>query len=128
MFTKQWVESFAQRWNADPDMVHPLAKARFTAKIGFGFSDSKDPGVVLEVEEGKVARAGSYNPAAHANLDWDLRAAPEQWTKWRQEGMGFMALGVAVSTKQLEFRAGDYRKMIRNPDLAAPFLKAFTLL
>ncbi len=128
MFTKQWLEAFAQRWNADPEMVHPLAKARFTSKIGFGFIDSKDPAVVLEVEEGRVARAGSFNPTAHTKLDWDLRATPEQWTIWRQEGLGFMALGVAVSSKQLEFHAGDYRKMIRNPDLAAPFLKTSTLL
>lgn len=128
MFSKEWVEKLAARWNSDPDMVEPLAKARFNSKIGFGFSEFADPSVVLEVAEGKVVWAGTFDPARHSSLDWDLRANPEQWVKWRQEGLGFMALGVAVSSKQLEFRAGDYRKMIRNPDLAAPFLKVFTLL
>lgn len=128
LFSREWVERFASQWNANTDMVEPLAAANFDSIIAFGFIDEINPAVLLEVKNGKVEKAGVFIPANSPAPNWDLRAAAENWAKWKKEGLGIAGLGVAVATKQLEFRAGDYRKMIRTPQLAAPFLKFFTLL
>ncbi len=128
LFSREWVERFASQWNANTDMVEPLAAAGFDSIIAFGFADETNPAVLLEVKNGKVEKAGVFIPANSPAPNWDLRAAAENWAKWKKEGLGIAGLGVAVATKQLEFRAGDYRKMIRTPQLAGPFLKFFTLL
>lgn len=128
LFSREWVERFASQWNANTDMVEPLAAANFDSIIAFGFAGEINPAVLLEVKNGKVEKAGVFIPANSPAPNWDLRAAAENWAKWKKEGLGIAGLGVAVATKQLEFRAGDYRKMIRTPQLAGPFLKFFTLL
>lgn len=128
LFSREWVERFASQWNANTDMVEPLAAASFDSIIAFGFADEINPAVLLEVKDGKVEKAGVFIPANSPAPNWDLRAAAENWAKWKKEGLGIAGLGVAVATKQLQFRAGDYRKMIRTPQLAGPFLKFFTLL
>lgn len=128
LFSREWVEHFASQWNANTDMVEPLAAANFDSIIAFGFADEINPAALVEVKNGKVEKAGVFIPANSPAPDWDLRAAPASWAKWKKEGLGIAGLGVAVATKQLEFRAGDYRKMIRTPQLAGPFLKFFTLL
>lgn len=128
LFSRQWVEGFATQWNANTDMVEPLAAANFDSIIAFGFINEINPAVLLEVKNGRVEKAGVFIAANSPALNWDLRATAENWAKWKKEGMGIGGLGVAVASKQLEFRTGDYRKMIRTPWLAAPFLKFFTLL
>lgn len=128
LFSREWVERFAGQWNANTDMVGPLASANFDSIIAFGFAAELNPAVLLEVKNGKVVKAGVFSPASSPAPNWDLRASSENWEKWKKEGLGIAGLGVAVATKQMEFRSGDYRKMIRTPQLAGPFLKFFTLL
>ena len=128
LFSRLWAERFATQWNANKDMVEPLAKTKFDSIIAFGFINEINPAALLEVKNGKVEKAGVFIAANSPTLNWDLRATAENWAKWKKEGMGIAGLGVAVATKQLEFRSGDYRKMIRTPWLAGPFLKFFTLL
>jgi hypothetical protein len=128
MFTREWIESFANAWNGDPEMVRPLSEARFSAIVALGLANHEDPFALLEVNDGRVARAGVFNPANSPKPDWDLRAALEQWQVWKKEGLGLNGLGVAVSSGKLQFRAGDYRKMIRNPQLATAFLRFFRIL
>jgi len=128
-FTRQWVESFAQKWNRDSEMTDPLAQIAFSAILGFGYPGQEDPSVLLEIKNGKVAHAGLFNKVAKTPaIDWDLRALPEQWLMWRSKPLTLSSLGVAVQNQQLQFKAGDYRKMIRTPGLAAPFLRFFNLL
>lgn len=128
-FTQSWVESFAQKWNADTEMVKPLAEADFCAVIAFGYPGQAEPSVMLEVVNGKVERAGLVNKVAQLPaIDWDLRALPEQWLMWHSKPLTLSGLGVAVQNGQLLFKAGDYRKMIRTPSLASPFLRFFNLL
>ena len=127
-FTREWVETFATRWNADNDMVVPLFTHGFSAVIAFGYSFQADPSVVVEVDHGRVARAGLYNAVTKPAIDWDLRATPEQWAAWKKKPLEIMGVSVAVNRGQLEFRSGDYRKMMRTPDLAKAFLRFFTLL
>jgi hypothetical protein len=128
LFSPEWAERFTSQWNANSDMVEPLAAANFDSVIAFGFTDATHPAVLVKVRNGKIEKAGLHNDANSPVADWDLRAAPEQWAKWQKEGLGIAGLGVAVATGQLQFKTGDYRKMIRTPQLAGPFLKFFTLL
>lgn len=128
-FTKSWVESFARKWNADAEMVKPLADIGFNAVIAFGYPNSDTPSVLIEVADGKAVRAGLVNKVAQLpDIDWDLRALPEQWTMWQSKPLTLSGLGVAVQNGQLVFKAGDYRKMIRTPSLANPFLRFFKIL
>lgn len=128
-FTRQWVEEFARKWNRDGDMTGPLAQIGFNAIVAFGYPGQEEPSVLLEVKDGKVAHAGLFNKVAQAPaIDWDLRALPEQWVSWQSKPLTLSTLGVAVQNQQLQFKAGDYRKMIRTPGLAGPFLRFFNLL
>ena len=56
------------------------------------------------------------------------RATPEQWEAWRKEPLTIMSLGPAVAQGKIQFKAGDYRAMIRQIQLAKPFLHFFTIL
>lgn len=128
-FTQAWVEGFAKKWNADTEMVQPLAEVGFSGVIAFGYPNSATPSVLLEVVNGKVAHAGLVNKVAQLpEIAWDLRATPEQWLMWRTNPITLSNLGVAVQNGQLSFKAGDYRKMIRTPSLASPFLRFFKIL
>ena len=128
-FTRQWVEAFAQKWNRDADMVGPLAQIGFSGVIAFGYPGQAQPSVLLEVKSGKVKHAGMFHAGTQLPvIDWDLRALPEQWVMWQSKPLTLNTLGVAVQNQQLQFKAGDYRKMIRNPALANPFLRFFNLL
>jgi hypothetical protein len=128
MFSGDWAGEFAKRWNDDQEMVGPLGAAGFSAIVAFGYSNQENPSVLLEIQGGKVVRADIYNPSNSPKPDWDLRATPEQWTTWKKDGLSLAKLGITVSGGQLQFRTGDYRKMIRTPQLAAPFLRCFQLL
>ena len=128
-FTRQWVEAFAQKWNRDPEMTGPLAQIGFSAIVAFGYPNREEPSVLLQVNKGKVGRAGLFNKVAQTPvIDWDLRALPEQWGAWQTKPLTLSNLGVAVQNQQLQFKVGDYRKMIRTPGLASPFLRLFYLL
>ena len=128
-FTQEWVEALAKKWNADSEMVQPLVEADFSALIAFGYPAEAQPRVMLKVVNGKVTRAGLVSKAVQLSaLDWDLRALPEQWLMWRTKPLTLSNLGVAVQNGLVTFKAGDYRKMIRTPSLANPFLRFFNLL
>ena len=128
-FTHEWVEGFARKWNSDAEMVDPLAQIEFSAIIALGYPNSETPSALFKVSHGKIKRAGLYNKAAQLPaIDWDLRALPEQWTLWQTKPLTLSSLGVAVQNEQLQFKVGDYRKMIRTPNLANPFLRFFKLL
>lgn len=127
LFSEGWTKRFTNKWN-NSEVVSQLAAANFNSLIAFGYIESEHPEVVMEVQNGRIVTAQQHNSAQYSVLDWDLRAEPEQWMKWRGNGPGIGGLGVAIANHQLQFRAGDYRKMIRQPLLAGPFLKFFAFL
>ena len=128
-FTHEWVEAFARKWNSDAEMTGPLAQIEFSAMVAFGYPNGDTPSVLFKVDHGKIKRAGLYNKVAKLpGIDWDLRALPEQWTMWQTKPLALSGLSVAVQNGQLQFKVGDYRKMIRTPNLANPFLRFFKLL
>ncbi|HET9113997.1 MAG TPA: hypothetical protein VFN66_09025 [Burkholderiales bacterium] len=127
LFSEGWTKRFTNKWN-NSEVVPQLAAANFNSLIAFGYIGNEHPEVVMDIQNGRIMIAEQYDAARYRALDWDLRAEPEQWMKWRGNGPGIGGLGVAIANQQLQFRAGDYRKMIRQPLLAGPFLKFFAFL
>ena len=80
---------------------------------------------MLTVENGKAVAAGTYNGEA---LKWDLRATSDHWQKWMQKPPGMMGLGMAYTSRKLKFHVGDYASMIKDPRMAGPFIKSFSVM
>lgn len=127
LFDDAWVAALREKWNHDPDMTGPLSQSNFNSTIAFGLIEETDPRVVIEVLNGRIEHAQRYRGGPYS-AEWDLRATPATWAKWKVSGLGLTGVGVAVNSGALEFRKGDYRKLIRTPSLAGPFLKFFSLL
>lgn len=125
LFSASWMQRLQHKWNADPDIIGPLATAGFSARIAYGFKGEDKPRGILVIENGRVIDAGTY---VDGPLDWDLRAEPAKWEKWIEDGFGLSQLGPAVATGALQFAIGNYRQMIRNPSLSHPFLHHFKLM
>lgn len=125
LFSQPWMQQLQSKWNTTSSIVDPLHKASFSARIGYGFKGEVTPRGMLVIENGRAIEAGNYDGG---KLDWDLRASPEKWASWIEGGFGLAKLGPAVATGALEFVAGNYRQMIRNPSLSNPFLQHFDLM
>ncbi len=128
LFSEEWAKRFSRKWNNNTEMVEQLAAANFDSVVALGYPNHSMPEVVLEITQGRITNTRCMELNNCPDTDWDLRAEPEQWEKWRGNGPGITGLGVAVASRQLQFIAGDYRRMIRQPLLAGPFLKFFTFL
>lgn len=125
LFSDEWMKSFAEQWNGEPDLSDALAQIGFNSIIGYGFDGDDAPIGVLVVENGKATSAGAYNGE---ELSWDLRASSDNWGKWMSKGIGMMGLGVAYTTRKLKFNVGDYSAMVKDPRMAAPFIKSFSVM
>lgn len=125
MFSDEWMKSFAEQWNAEPELSDALAQIGFNSTIGYGFDGDAAPTGVIVVENGKATSAGAYNGEA---LNWDLRASADNWSKWASKGIGMMGLGAAYTTRKLKFNVGDYTAMIKDPRMAGPFIKSFSVM
>ncbi len=122
LFSDDWMVDFGNAWNEDKDLGDALAKIGFNSTIGYGFDGEDKPRGVLKVEKGYVVEAGAYAGQA---MNWDLRANAADWEKWCAKGIGMMSLGIAYTSGKLKFKVGDYGAMIKNPAMAAPFIKSF---
>lgn len=125
LFTEMWMQSFMQQWNAEPELSDALAGIGFDSVIGYGFIGEDTPRGVLTVQAGKGIAAGLYS--GHV-LNWDLRATPEQWQKWIKSPPGMMGLGAAFTTGKIKFLVGDYMAMLKDPRMAGPFIKSFSVM
>jgi hypothetical protein len=125
LFSSEWMQAFGEQWNAEPELADALAKIHFNSVIGYGFEDDPTPIGVLTVNEGRVTSAGAYNGQS---LNWDLRADREHWQQWKTKGLNMMGLSMAYISRKLQFRAGDYTAMIKDPRMAAPFIKSFAVM
>lgn len=125
MFDPDWMAAYRQQWNDAPEVAGALADAEFSASIGVGYPDKPTPEVYVRVELGKIVHTGEYDGT---ELDWDMRAKPEQWAQWQNSPPTMMTLGKNVAFGKLKFLAGDFPTMIKNPALAGPFVKSFGLM
>ncbi len=125
LFSEEWMQSFKDQWNGEPELSDALAKINFNSVIGYGFPGEEAPRGVLTVENGKATAAGAYSGQT---MNWDLRASADQWTKWMSKPPGMMGLGAAFTTGKIKFVVGDYKGMLKDPRMAGPFIKSFTVM
>ena len=79
----------------------------------------------ITVEDGIVTSAGAFNGE---DLSWDIRAKPASWDKWISKGIGMTGLGMAYTTGKMKFVVGDYMAMVKDPRMAGPFIKSFSVM
>lgn len=125
LFSDDWMKSFMAQWNADPELSSALAEIGFNSTIGYGFPDGEQPLGVISIDNGQAVAAGAY---AGETLNWDLRATPAQWEKWMSKPPGMMGLGTAFATGKIKFMVGDYGAMVKDPRMAGPFIKTFSVM
>jgi putative sterol carrier protein len=125
MFSDEWMKKFQEEWNAEPTLSDELAKINFSSVIGYGFKGEDQASGYIKVENGKVTEAGQYDGQS---LNWDMRADSDNWQKWFQKEMGMTGLGMAVTTGKLKFNEGDFKAMVKDPRMAGPFVKSFTVM
>ncbi len=125
LFCDEWMKKFQQEWNNEADLSDALAKIEFTSVIGYGFKGDAQAKGYINVKNGKVTAAGIYDGQ---NLNWDMRADKDNWNKWFSKSLGMTGLGMAVTTGKLKFISGDFKAMIKDPRMATPFVKSFSVM
>ena len=125
LFSDEWMKSFMEQWNAEPDLSDALAQIGFNSVIGYGFDGEDQPRGLLVVENGKATSAGAYTGE---DMNWDIRASADQWQKWMGKPPGMMGLGMAFTSRKMKFLVGDYGSMIKDPRMAGPFVKSFSVM
>ena len=125
LFSDEWMKKFQQEWNNEPDLSDALQKIEFSSVIGYGFKGDDKALGYIKVENGKVTDAGSFDGQS---LNWDMRADPANWEKWFQKDLGMTGLGMAVTTGKLKFSEGDFKAMVKDPRMATPFIKSFSVM
>ena len=125
LFSNEWINTLKDLWNADPEVSGKLAEINFSSTIACGFKNDELPKCVFVVENGIAISAGLYNGE---NTDWDMRGDEKNWDKWTTKALTMTSMGMAVATGKLQFKSGDFKAMIKNPSMAVPFVKSFTLM
>jgi len=125
IFSAQWMQKMMDEWNKNPELANELSNIGFNSTIAYGFDNEDEPRGVLILEEGAAVLGTIF---VDQEFNWDLRASKENWQKWFKKPPGMMALGMAYTSRQLKFKKGDYVSMIKDPRMAGPFLKSFTVM
>ncbi|MCG7947796.1 MAG: SCP-2 sterol transfer family protein, partial [Candidatus Thiodiazotropha taylori] len=112
-------------WNAEPELSDALSQIGFNSVIGYGLDGDDAPKGVLTVENGKAVSGEAFNGQT---LNWDIRASEDQWRKWMAKPPGMMGLGMAFTSRKMKFVVGDYSSMIKDPRMAGPFIKSFSVM
>ncbi len=127
LFSADWMNKFKEQWNSEPELSNALGEIGFNSTIGYGFPDEDTPSGYIKVENGQVIDAGSYNDE-NLELNWDMRATSDQWNKFMTKQPGMASLGMAFTTGKLKFKKGDYSSMLKDPRMASPFIKSFSVM
>jgi len=125
LFSDEWMKSFQDIWNADPELKDALAEIEFSSVIGYGFPGDDQATGYIEVNNGEVVAAGAYGGQ---ELNWDIRAEDKNWNKWLSDGIGMAGLGTAFTFGKMKFKVGDYKSMLKDPRMAGPFIKSFSAM
>ena len=115
MFSDEWMKSYMEQWNAEPELSDALAQINFNSVIAYGYDGEDTPRGFIDVQNGKAVSAGAYNGET---CNWDLRASADNWKKWMSKPPGMMGLGMAYTSRKLKFNVGDYGAMIKDPRMA----------
>lgn len=125
LFSDEWMKKYATEWNSEAELKDALAKIEFTSTIAYGIDGEDAPRGVLTIVNGEATEGAGFNGQ---DIAWDLRASEEDWNKWIVKPLGMMGLGMAYTSRKLKFDKGDYAAMIKDPRMAGPFIKSFTVM
>jgi len=125
IFAEQWMKKMADEWNREHELANELLTLGFSSTIAYGFDNEDKPRGILVVEKGKAVLGTVYE---EQECNWELRASKENWQKWFHSPPGMMAIGMAYTSRKLQFIKGDYTSMIKDPRMAGPFIKSFTVM
>ena len=125
IFAEQWMQKLVDEWNKEPELANELSNIGFNSTIAYGFENEDEPRAVLVIKKGKAVSGDVFS---QQEFNWDLRASKQDWQKWFKKPPGMMALGMAYTSRKLRFKKGDYISMIKDPRMAGPFLKSFTVM
>jgi len=125
LFSDDWMKAYMEQWNNEEELAGGLAKINFTSNIAYGIIGEDKPRGILVVENGRATSGGAYNGEV---ANWDLRASEDNWKKWFEKGLGMASVGAAYIGGKLKFKTGDYAAMIKDPRMAGPFVKSFTVM
>lgn len=125
LFSYEWMNQFKDEWNNEPELAEALKSIDFDSVIGYGIDGEDHPRGVIVVEKGQVTDAHTYSGE---ELNWDIRASSKDWGAWAKKPPGMVGLGMAYSTRKLKFITGDYAAMIKDPRMASPFIKSFSVM
>ena len=125
LFSDEWMKSYMAKWNTNTDVMEGLAPTGCQCLIGYGYEGEDNPRGFIAVESGKAVDAGAFDGQ---NLNWDMRAKQDTWEKWLKKPPGMMGLGTAVTTGKMKFKVGDFKQMAKDPAMAKPFIKTFTIM
>lgn len=125
LFSREWMQSYQEEWNSEPGLADELEKINFNSIIGYGFQGQDEPSGIIIVENGRIL---SIDLEEGQELNWDLRCTKATWESWFKNPPGMMKLGMAYTSGKLKFAVGDYGAMIRDPRMAGPFIKSFSVM
>lgn len=125
LFSEEWMKKFMTEWNNEVSLSGELEKIGFNSTIAYGIDGEDQPRGIIQIKNGKATNAGAFTGEEN---NWDLRAKEDTWKSWMKKEMGMMGLGAAYTTRKLKFANGDYKAMIKDPRMAGPFIKSFTVM
>jgi hypothetical protein len=126
LFSDDWAKAYMSIWNADGDITSTLKDAGFSSVVAFGFPEDDDhPSFVMTINNGVIA---SIDKKPQDVIDWDIRAAKDNWISLISKPPGLMKLGIAYTSRKIRFQKGDYATMIKDPGLAGAFVRCFVLM
>jgi len=125
MFSTDWLNHLKDSWNRKDGLADQLRTAHFDSVVAFGLLDEEAPRAFLVIRDGEVREVATRR---EDEPDWDLRADRQQWERWLNDPPGLFALGMAFTTRSLQFRRGNYPAMIKDPLMAESFKKSFALM
>lgn len=125
MFSEEWMLKYKDAWNNEPGLTKDLANIGFNSTIAYGFDNEDTPRGVLTIKDGVAVSATGFDGQ---ELNWDLRASTDNWQKWFNKPPGMMGLGMAYTSRKLKFETGDYAAMLKDPRMAGPFIKSFSVM
>ena len=125
LFSGEWAQSYMDAWNADTEITSALKQANFSSVVAFGLPEETEPSFVMAIDNGLVS---SVNNTDIGDVKWDIRATKDDWMALIVKPPGLMKLGIAYTSRKLRFVRGDYATMIKDPSLAAAFVKSFALM
>jgi hypothetical protein len=125
LFAAPWMQAYKEAWNLNKQITESLAEINFSSVIAYGLIGDDNPLGVLTVENGIATDGGEFSGQA---LNWDIRADENLWNQWLESPPNMTKIGVAYTTRRMQFKKGDYASMLREPRMAGPFIKSFEVM